>query len=179
MPVKTVSWRQQSEPLYRRPTTSPQMSLKPQIPLDQKTNQMQSRSPTARVPSLSMAQTVKRQYLMKIKLLPPNTPQPLRPLQHSNVYNLIARPPPTESLHTKKTTTVTRKKRAKRTTWSRRPLLPVTLSLSLILEGTTVPQRQKALGHQRPAPAAPVMQTVPMTMVRGNKRVFVSEWNMA
>lgn len=168
MPAKTASWRQQSEPLYRRPTTSPQMSLKPQILRVRRTNQTQSLSLTARAPSLLMAQTVKHQYLMKIKLLPPNIPRPPRPPLCSNVYSLIARPPPTESLRTKKTTTVTRKRRVKRTTWSRRPLLPAILRLTQILEGTTVPRQQKALGHRRPAAAAtPVTQTVPMTMVRG------------
>lgn len=166
MPVKTVSWRQRSEPPYRRPTTSPQMSPKPPIPPDQMTNRTQSLSLTARAPSPLMDQTAKRQHPTKRKVLPANTPRSLQPLRHSNVYIRIVPPLPTESLRTKKTTTVTRKRRAKRTTWSPRLLVHVTLSPTQILGGTTVPQWQKALDRQRPAPPTPVTWTVPMTMVR-------------
>lgn len=165
MPVKTVSWRQRSEPPYRRPTTSPQMPLKPPIPPDQTTNRMRSLSLTARVPSLLMAQTVKCQYPTKRKVPPANTPRCLRPLRLSSVYILIVRLPPTESLRTKKTTTVTRKRRAKRTTWSpQRPFL-VILSTKQILGGTTVPQHLKVLDLPRPALPNPATWTVLMTMV--------------
>lgn len=169
-PVKTVSWKQRSEPPCRRPTTSPRMSLKPQIPPDQTTSQMLSLSLTARVLCLLTAQTAKRQYPTKRKVLPANTPQSFLSLQPSSVYILIVPHLPTESLRTKKTTTVTRKRKAKRTTWSPRLLFLVILSLMLILEGTTVPQRQKVsqsvLVHQRPAPPQPVMWSVLMTTVR-------------
>ncbi len=166
MQVKTVSWRQRSEPPYRRLTTSPQMPPKPRIPPDQTTTRMQSLSPTARVPFPLMAQTAKCQRPTKRKVQPANTPRFLQPLQPSSVYIPIVQLPPTESLRTKKTTTVTRKRRAKRTTLS--PQLPVlvTLSPKQILEGTTVPKQLKALDPPRPAPPNPVMWTVLMTMVR-------------
>lgn len=166
MPVRTVSLRQRSEPPYRRPTTSPQMPPKPQIPPDRTTNRMRSLFLTARVPSLSMAQTTKCQHPTKRKVPPANTPRSLWPLCPSSVCILTVPLPPTESLRTKKTTTVTRKKRAKRTTWSPQLLVLVILKLKQILEGTTVPQRPKALDLPRPAPPSPVMWTVLMTMVR-------------
>lgn len=165
-PVKTVSLRQQSEPPFRRPTTSPQMPRKSLIPPGQMTNQTQSLSLTARVLSLSMARTAKRQYPTKRKVPPANTPRCPRPLQPSSVFIPIVRPPLTESLHTKKTTTVTRKRRAKRTTWSPRLLVLVILSPKQILEGTTAPHQQKALDRPGPAPPHPVTMTVLMTMVR-------------
>lgn len=166
MPVKTVSWRQRSEPPCKRHITSPQMSPKPPTPPDQTTNQTLSLSLTARVLFLLMAQTVKRQYPMKRKVLPANTPWSLLSLRLSSAYIPIVPLLPTESPHTKKTTTVTRKRKAKRTTWSPRLLFPVILSLMLNLEGTTVPQQQKVLVHQRPAPPPPlVMWSVLMTMV--------------
>lgn len=165
MPARTVSWRRRSEPPYRRPTTSPQMPLKSPIPPDQMTNRMQSLSLTARVPSLSMAQTAKCQYPSKRKLLPANTRRSLRPLRPSSVYIPIVPLLPTESLRTKKTTTVTRKRRVKRTTWSRLLLVLVILSLTQIPEGTTVPQRPKTLDLPRPAPLKLVTLTVLMTTV--------------
>lgn len=163
MPVKTVSWRQQSEPPYRRPTTSPQMPRKLPIPPGQMTNQMQSLSLTVRVPSLLMAQTVK--FPTKRKVPPANTPRSLWPLRPSSVFNLRVRLPPTESLHTKKTTTVTKKRRAKKTTWSPQLLVHVILSPKQTLERTTVPQHLKMLDLPRPAPPNPATWTVLMTMV--------------
>lgn len=160
MPVKTVSWRQRYEPPYRRPTTSPQMPPRPLIPSDQMTNRMQSLSLIARVPYLLMAQTAKR------KVLPANTLRPLRPLRPSSVYTPIVPLLPIESLHTKKTTTVTRKRRAKRTTWSPQLLLLVILSLTQILQVTTVSQQTKALDLPRLAPPKSVTWTVLTTMVR-------------
>lgn len=165
MPVKTVSSRQRSEPPYRRPTTSLRMPPKPRIPRDQMTTQMQSLSLTARVPSLSMAQTVKCLYPTKRKAQPENTHHLLQPLQPSSVCIPIVQPPPTESHRTKKTTTVTRKKRAKRTTWSLQPLVLVLRSLKQIREGTTAQQRLKALDLPKPAPPNPVTWTVLTTMV--------------
>lgn len=150
MPVKTVSWRQRSEPPYRRPTTSPQTLPKSPIPPDpkkKKKNPMQSLSPTARVPSPSMAQTAKCQHPTR-RVLPANTRRSLRPVRLSSVYIPIVPLLPIESLHTKKTTTVTRRRRAKRTTWSPQLLLLlVILSLTEMLEATTVPQRRKAPDH--------------------------------
>lgn len=172
MPVKTVSWRQRSEPPYRRPTTSPQMPPKPPIPPDQTMNQMQSLSLTARVPSLLMAQTANCQYPTKRKVLPANTPRSLRPLWPSSVYIPIVLLHPTESLRTKKTTTVTRKRRAKRTTWSPQLLVHVILSLTQILEGTTVLQQPKALDLPRPAPPKHATWTVLTTMV--GRRVILN-----
>lgn len=165
MQVKTVSWRQRSEPHYRRPTTSPQMPPKPQIPPDQTMSRTRSLSPTARVPFLSMAQTVKCQYPTRRKVPAVNPLHSFRPLQPSSVCILIVPLPPTESLRTKKTTTVTRKRRAKRTTWSLQPLFLVILSPKQTLAGTTVPQHLKALDLQRPAPLNPAAWTVLMTMV--------------
>lgn len=164
MPVKTVSWRQRSEPPYRRPTTSPQMPPNLPIPPDQTTNQTRSLSLTARVPSLSMAQTAKRRHPTKRKVLSANTLRSLPPLRPSSVYIPIVPLLPTESLHTKKTTTVTRRRRAKRTTWSPQLLVLVILSLKQILEVTTVPQRPKAL--DLPKLPNPVTLTVLTTTVR-------------
>lgn len=156
MPVKTVSWRPQSEPPYRRPTTIPQMSQKPQIPRDQMTTPMQSLSLTARVPSLWMARTAKCQNPRKRKVLLANTPRPLLPLQLSSVFIPIVRLLATESLRTKKTTTVTRKRRAKRTTWSPRQPVLVILCLTPILQGTPVQQPLKVRGLRKSAPPKPV-----------------------
>ena len=156
MPVKTVSWRQQSEPPYRRPTTSPQMSLTPQIPRDQMTTPTQSLSPTARVPSLWMSRTVKCQNPRKRKVLPANTRRPLPPPRLSNVFTPIIRLLATESLRTKKTTTVTKKRRAKRTTWSPQLPLLVILHLTQILQGTPVQQQLKTRGLRKSAPPKPV-----------------------
>lgn len=139
-PVKTASWRQRSEPPYRRPTMTPRMSRNPPIPPDQTTNQTQSLSLTARGPSQLMGQIVKHRHPMKRKVLPVNTPRPLRPLQPSSVYILIVPLLPTESLHTKKITTVTRKRRAKRTTWSPQLLVLAILRPMQTLGETTVPQ---------------------------------------
>lgn len=154
MPVKTVSWRQRSEPPYRRPTTSPQMPPKLPIPPDQMMNQTQSLSLTAKVPFLLMARTAKCQHRTKRKALPANTPRSRRPLQPSSVYILIVPLLPIENLRTKKTTTVTRRRTVKRTTWS--PQLFVILSLTPTLEVTTVPQRPKAPDLPRQAPPKPV-----------------------
>lgn len=166
MPVKTVSWRQRSEPPCRRPIMSPQMSQKPLIHPDQMTSQTLSLFLTAKVLSLLMAQTVKRQYPTKRKLLPANTTQSLLSLRLSSVYILIVPLLPTESLRTKKITTVIRKRTAKRTTWRPLLLFLVILSLKLILEGTTFPQQQKVPVRQRPAAPQLVMLNVLMTMVR-------------
>lgn len=155
MPVKTVSWRQRSEPPCRRPTTSPQMPRKLQIPPDQTTNQMQSLSLTVRVPSLLIAQTVKCQYPTKRKVPPANTRRSLWPLQPNSVFILRVRLPPTESLRTKKTIIVTKKRRAKRTTWNPQLLVHVILSPKQTLERTTVPQHLKMLDLPRPAPSNP------------------------
>lgn len=168
MPVKTVSWRQQSEPRYRRPTMSPQMPQKPPIPQDQMTNQMRSLSLTARVPSLLMALTARHQPPTKRKVPPANTRRSLCPARPNSVYSPIVRPLPTESLHTKKTTIVTRKKRAKRTIWSLPLLLPVILGLRQILQ-TTVPQHLKALDHLRAAAPNPPTLTVLMTTVHNRE----------
>lgn len=165
MPVKTVSWRQQSEPPCRRPTTSPQMPRKLQIPPDQTTNQMQSLSLTVRVPSLLIAQTVKCQYPTKRKVPPANTRRSLWPLQPNSVFILRVQLPPTESLRTKKTIIVTKKRRAKRTTWNPQLLVHVILSPKQTLERTTVPQHLKMLDLPRPAPSNPATQTVLRTMV--------------
>lgn len=164
-PVRTVSWRQRSEPPFKRRIMSPQMSLNPRIPPDQTTNRMLSLSLTARVPCLLMAQTVKRPYPTKRKFLPANTPQSLLSLRHSSAYIPIVPRLPTENPLTKKTTTVTRRRKARRTTWSPRLLFLVTLSLMLILGGITVPQQQKVLVHQKPAPPPPVRWSVLMTTV--------------
>lgn len=152
MPVKTVSWRQQSEPPYRRHTTSLQMSLKPQIPRDQMTTPMQSLSPTARVPSLWMARTAKCQKHRKRKVQPANTPQPLLPHRLSSVFTRIIHLLATESLRTKKTTTVTRKRRAKRITWSLRLAVLVILPLTQNLQGTPVQQQLKTRGPRKSTP---------------------------
>lgn len=173
MPVKTVSWRQQSELLYKRPTTSPQMSPNPPILLDQTMNLMQSLSLTAKGLSLLTAQTARRQHPMKRKVRPANTLRPpLQPLQPSSVFILIAPLLPTENHRTKKTTTVTRKRRAKRTTWS--PRLPGLVIPSLIqtLVGITAPHYLKAQELQRSAPPQPVMWTVLRTMVRQMKSIL-------
>jgi len=143
MPVKTASWRRRSEPLYRKLTMSPRMSPKPPTPPDQRTSQMPSPSLTARDRSLLTGQTVKHQHPTKRKVLPVNTHQPLQPLRPSSVFIQIVLLLPTESLRTKKTITVTRKRRAKRTIWSRRPQVLVTLSPLQILEGTTAPHKLK------------------------------------
>lgn len=164
MLVKTVSWRQQSEHRYRRPTMSPQMPQKPPIPPDQMTNRTRSLSLTARVPSLSTALTARHQPPTKRKVPPANTRLSLCPARPSSVYSPIVRPLPTESLRTKKTTIVTRKRRAKRTIWSLQLLLPVILGLRQILQ-TTVPQHLKALDHLRAAAPNPPTLTVLMTMV--------------
>lgn len=166
MPAKTVSWRRLSEPPCRRPTTSLQMRPKPPTPPGQTTNQTRSLFLTARVQSPSMAQTAKRPYPTKRKLLPSNTPSSPRPLRLSNVCIPIVQLLPTESLRTKKTTTVTRKRRAKRTTWSPQLLPLVIFTQKQILEGTTVPQQRKAQDLPRPALPNPVTWTVLMTMVR-------------
>ena len=164
MPVKTVSWRQRSEPPYRRRTTSPRMLRKPLIPPDPRRNRTQSLSLTARVPSLSTVQTASCQRPMKKKVLPANTPRFLRSLRPSNVYIPIVPPLPIESLQTKKTTTVTRRRRVKRITWSLQLL--VILSLTQTLEETTVPRPQKALDLPKATPPKPVTWTVLTTMVR-------------
>lgn len=167
MPAKTVSWRQRSEPPYRRPTTSPQMPPKSPIPPRPKTkNPMQSLSLTARVPSLSTAQTAKCQHLTMRKVFPANTPRSRRPMRLSSVSIPIVPLRPTESLHTKKTTTVTRRRRAKRTTWSPQLAALVILSPTPNPEETTVPRSQRALDHPRPAPPKPVTWTVRTTTVR-------------
>lgn len=164
MQVKTVSWKQRSEPPYRRPTTSPQTLLKRLTPPDQTTNQMQSLSRTVRDPFLWMAQTVKCQYPMKRKAPPANTPRSPRSQPPSNAYIPIVQFL-TESRRTKKTVTVTRRRRAKRTIWSPQPLLLVIPGLKQILEETTAPQRLKVQDLPRPASPSPVMWTVLMTMV--------------
>lgn len=175
MQVKTVSWRQRSEPHYRRPTTSPQMHPKSQIPPDLTTSRTRSLSLTARVPFLLMAQTVKCQYPTRRRVPAVNPLRSFRSRQPSSVYILIVPLPPTESLRTKKTTTVTRKRRAKRTTWSPQRLFLVTLSPKPTLEGTTVPRHLKALDLQRPAPLSPAAWTVLMTMVLQHDNITWSE----
>lgn len=148
---------------------SPQMSLKPQIPPDLKTNQMLSLSLIARVLSLLMAQTAKHHYPTTRKVLPASTTQSLLSLQPSSVYIRIVPHLHTESLHTKKTTTVTRKRKAKRTTWNPQLLFFVILSLMVILEGSAVLRQMKVsravLVHQRRAPPQPLMWSVLMTTV--------------
>lgn len=162
MPVKTASWRRQSEPPYRRPTMSPQMSLTPLTPPDQRTNPMQSRFLTARDPSLSMAQTVKHRHRTKRKVQPANRRR--RP-QPSSAYIQTVPLLPTESLHTKKTITVTRKRRAKKTTWSPRLLVLFIPNRMQTLGGTTAPHKPKVLETQASAPQR-VTWTVLMTTVR-------------
>lgn len=152
MPVKTASWRQRSEPRYRKPTMSPRMSLRPKTPRDQKTIRTRRPSPTAKDPSLSTAQTV-------------NHPRPSLPQRPSNVSNLTAQLLPIESPRTKKTITVTKRRRAKRTIWNLQ-LQFVILNLMLTPEGTTVPPQRKVRHLPRSAPPQPVKWTVPMTMVR-------------
>lgn len=163
-PVKTVSLRQQSGPRYRRPTTSPQVPQMSQIHPDQMTNLMRSPSLTARVQSLSMALTAKRQHATKRKALAANTHRCRWPARPSSVCRPIVCPPPTESLHTKKTITVTRKRRAKRTIWSIQLLLHVPLGLRQILQ-TTAPRHLKALDHRRSSAANQPTPTVLMTTV--------------
>lgn len=173
-PVKTVSWRQRSEPLYRRRTTSPQMSQKPLTPHGQMTNQMKSLSLAVRVPSQLTTRTAKRQYPTKRKVLLANTPQFLRSLWPSSVYNPIVPLLPTESLHTKKTTTVTRKRSAKRTTWSPHLLVLVILSLKPIRGGASVPQQQKVPVPQSPSPPQRVKWRVLKTMVQ--QQLILNLW---
>lgn len=164
MPVKTVSWKQPSEPPSKRPTTSPLMSLMLLIPLDQTKTRMQSLSLTVRVPSLLMAQTMKHQNPRKREALPVNTPQPLQQPQPNSVFTPTALLLATESPPIKKTIIVTRRRRAKRTTWSPQLLVPV--FMTKILEGTTVPQQAKALGLPHPAAPKLVTWTALMIMVR-------------
>lgn len=165
MPAKTASWRQRSEPPYRRPTMSPQMSQMSLTPLDQRTNQMRSLFLTARDPSLWTAQTAKHQHRTKRKVQAANRHSPPRPPQPSSAYIQTVPLLPTESLRTKKTITVTRKRRAKKTTWSPRLLVLIIHSRMQTLGGTTAPHKPKVLEPPLSAPQ-PVMWTVLMTMVR-------------
>lgn len=169
MPVKTVSWRRRSGPRYRRPTTSPQVPQMSQIPPDRTTIRMQSLSLTARVPSRSMARTGRRRPATKKKAPAANTRRCPWPAHPSSVCSPIACPPPTESLRTKRTITVTRKRRAKRTTWSIQRLLPVLLALRQIPQ-TTAPHRPKAPDLPRSPAANPPTLTVLMTTVRCSQR---------
>lgn len=136
---------------------SPQMLPKPPTLQDQTTNQMQRLSLTVRVPSHLMAQTVKCHYPRKRSVRSANTPRLFLLLQPSSVSTLIVRLPPTESLLTKKIITVTRKKKAKRTTWSPQLLVHVILGLKQILEGTIVHQELHVLDLRRPAPPKPAV----------------------
>lgn len=165
MPAKTASWRQQSEPPYRRPTMSPQMSLTSLTHPDQRTNLMQSRFLTARDPSPLMAQTVKHQHRTKRKVQPANRRRRPQPLQPSSAYIQTVPLLPTESLRTKKTITVTRKRRAKKTTWSPHLLVLIILNRMQTLGGITAPHKPKVLEPQASAPQ-PVTWTVLMTTVR-------------
>lgn len=163
--VKTVSLRQRSGPRYRRPTTSPQVPQMSQIHPDQMTNLMRSPSLTARVQSLSMALTAKCHPATKRKAPAANTHRCRWPVRPSSVCRPIVCPPPTESLRIKKTITVTRKRRAKRTTWNIQLFLHILLGLRQILQ-TTAPRRPKALDHRRSSAANQPTPTVLMTMVQ-------------
>lgn len=143
---------------------SPQVPQMSQILPDQMTNRMQSLFLTARVRSLSMAQTAKRQAATKRRAPAANTHRCRWPAHPSSVCSPIVCPPPTESLHTKKTITVTRKRRAKRTIWNIQRLPPVLLALRQILQ-TTAPHRLKARDHRRSSAANQPTLTVLMTMV--------------
>lgn len=163
MPVKTASWRQRSEPPYRRPTMTLQMSLKPPTPHDQRMNPKLSLSRTARDPSPLTAQTAKRQRHTKREVLQANTQRVLRsPLP--SVYILIVPLPPTENPRTKRTITATKKRRAKRTTWSPQLLVHFLLLLKQTLEEITAPHKPKA--PERPTSSVRrATRTVLMTMV--------------
>lgn len=143
---------------------SPQVPQMSQIPPDRMTNRKQSLFLTARVPSLSMALTAKHQPATKKKAPAANTHRCHWPAHPSSVCSPTVCPPPTESLHTKKTITVTRKRRAKRTIWSIQRLPPVLLALRQILQ-TTAPHHLKALDHRRSSAANQPMLTVSMTTV--------------
>lgn len=153
---------------------SPQVPQMSQIHPDQMTNLMRSPSLTARVQSLSMVLTAKRHPATKRKAPAANTHRCRWPVRPNSVCRPIVCPPPTESLHTKKTITVTRKRRAKRTIWNIQLLLHVLLGLRQILQ-TTAPRHQKAQDHRRSSAANQPTPTVLMTMVhcRQNlKKIF-------
>lgn len=155
-PVKTASWRQRSEPRYRKPTTSPRTPPRRRTPRDQKTTPTKRPSPTAKDPSPSTAPTA-------------NHRRPSPPRRPSSVSNPTARPLPTESPRTKKTITVTKRRRAKRTIWNLRLQL-VILNPMPTLEGSTAPHKQKVRHLPRSAPPRPVRWTVLTTTVRQTLR---------
>lgn len=164
MPVKTVSWRRRSEPRYRRPTTSPQVPQMSQIPPDQMTSRMRSLFPTAMVPSPSTALTAKRRPVTRKKVPAANTCPCRCPAHLSRVCSPIVCPPPTKSLHTRKTITVTRRRRAKRTIWSILCLLHVLPALRRTPQ-TTAPHHLKALDHRRSSAAKRPALSALMTTV--------------
>lgn len=165
MPAKTASWRRRSEPPYRRPTMTPPMSPKHPTPPAQRTNQTRSLSRTARDPSPLMAQTVKHQRRTKTKVPQANARQTRCSPAPSRVYIRIAPLPPTKNLPTKRTITVTKRRRAKRTTWSLQPEVRFMLRLKLIPEGITAPPKPKLLEPPTSAPRL-VKRTVLTTMVQ-------------
>lgn len=144
-----------------------QMSTKHPTPPDQRTNPTQSLSRTARDPFLLTAQTVKHQHHTKRKVLQANTHRALWSPPPTSAYIPIVPLPPTENLHTKRTITATKKRRAKRTTWSPQLQVRFILRLKLTLEGITAPLKPKRLQPPASAPQL-VMWTVLMTMVRRN-----------
>lgn len=164
MLVKTVSWRRQSGPRYRKPTTSPRVPQTSQIPPDQMTNRMRSLFPTARVPSLLMDLTPKRQPVMKKKVPAANTHRCHWPTHPSSVCSPTVCPPPTKSLHIRKTITATRRRRAKRIIWSIQRLPPVLPALRPIPQ-TTAPHHLKAPDHRRSSAAKQPALSVLMTTV--------------
>lgn len=174
MPVKIVSWRQRSGPPYRRLTTSPQMlQMLPTLP-DRMTSPMQSLSLTARVPFLLTARIMKCQYRKKRRARAASTPLSFLPPPLSSACIRTVQLPPTENRHTKKITTVTRRRRVKRTTWSPHLLVLFIQSRKWILEETTLVQHLNVQDLQRSV--VPAMWIALMTTVKSSKIWMAFVW---